>query len=42
LNWNEIKSWLDDGRTVYGNIFDLDHGTKRKWGRSARIYKRNR
>lgn len=46
IKWTIIKKQLDEGKTVEGYFYDVDHGTVRMWSGSyqgkipkAKIYK---
>ena len=30
--WSEVKSELDEGKSVEGYLYDVDHGNVRMWG----------
>jgi hypothetical protein len=36
--WSAIRDRMDAGETIYGYLWDLDHGTARRWGGKVTMY----
>jgi hypothetical protein len=39
VSWPNMVTRMNKGETLRGYIIDFDHGTKRQWGRDARVYR---
>jgi hypothetical protein len=39
IDWQTMRSRLDAGEALNGYLWDVDHGTTRRWGRKVKVYK---